>query len=107
MNATAIKVAIASFCAAATTFAPATMETADAATPRCVVRNLVYSVSGGCDGMGQAGHDRLVVRCRVSHTGSYADYYLAWHDRRGSWQQTALCGGGKYAWQAWIEHKNT
>ncbi|MFD9125722.1 hypothetical protein [Kitasatospora sp. NPDC059571] len=80
---------------------------ASAATPRCVYHNYVYSVSGGCDGLGGAGHDRMVIRCRVNNSNYWVDWYGAWHNRLGSWQETRLCGGGRHAWQVWFEHKDT
>jgi len=77
-----------------------------ATTPRCVYTNYVYSVSGGCDGLGGPGHDRMDIRCRANNTGFWIDWYGPWHDRYGSWQETRACGGGWHAWQVWFEHKN-
>ena len=80
---------------------------ASAATPRCVYNNYVYSVGGGCDGLGGAGHDRMNIRCRVNNSGFWVDWYGAWHDRYGSWQEIRACGGGWHAWQVLVfEYKN-
>jgi hypothetical protein len=75
-------------------------------TPYCVARG-VYVVSGGCDGLGGPGHDRLVIRWRLQNSNWYYTQYGPWHDRYSSWQETRQGGGGYYAWSTWFEHTNS
>lgn len=78
-----------------------------ATTPRCVDHNYVFSVTGGCDGLGGPGHDRMDIECWANNSDYWVDWYGPWHNRYGSWQETRLCGFGWHAGAVWFEHKNT
>ena len=104
---TALKIAIAAAATASAVAIPNAPGANAATTPYCIDHNYVYLVSGGCDGLGGPGHDRMVINCRVDNSYYYETWYGPWHDRYSSWQENRTCGGGWYAWQVWFEHKNT
>ena len=104
---TVLKIATAAAATASAVAIPNAPGANAATTPHCVDRNYVYSVSGGCDGLGGPGHDRMVIDCRVQNSYYYETWYGPWHDRYSSWQESRTCGGGWYAWQVWFEHKNS
>jgi hypothetical protein len=79
----------------------------DTFTPYCEAQNFVVGVTGGCDGLGGPGHDRMVINCRVDNSGYYDTRYGPWHNRDGSWQESRTCGSGAHVWQVWFEHENT
>lgn len=103
---TAAKLAAAGTLALGAAVIPTTGASA-ATTPHCVDHNYVYIVSGGCDGLGGPGHDRMDIYCWANNSDYYVIWYGTWHNRYGSWQENRACGGGWHAGTVWFEHKNS
>jgi hypothetical protein len=76
-------------------------------TCRVYVARILAVGSGGCDGYGGPGQDRMVVQCN-GYRGTVVYMYGAWMNRGQSWQYNVWCPGG-YGYQAvaaWFQHWN-
>ncbi|MFL6124810.1 hypothetical protein [Actinophytocola sp.] len=81
-----------------------TAQAAEAA-PVCRVTQGFNVSTGGCDGDGSRGSDRLAIVCRV--VGSYFEYnrYSNWHGRSECWQEWLGCGDQGRVRVTWIQSR--
>jgi hypothetical protein len=75
-------------------------------TCRVYVGSVLGVGSGGCDGYGGPGQDRMVVQCN-GYRGTVVYMYGAWMNRWQSWQYNVWCPGGYgyHAAAAWFQHQ--